>query len=138
MVDPARLSAIPLFDRLSPEQLALVADAVDEVEVPPGKRIATQGDFAYEFFAIEEGTADVEQDDVCCATLGPGDFFGELGLLVSGRRTASVISTSPMRVLAMFDQSYRRLERQIPGFGDRVRAEMAGRFTRPTSRSATG
>jgi CRP-like cAMP-binding protein len=138
VVDPARLSAIPLFDDLTPKQLALVAETLDEVEVPPGKRIARQGDFAYEFFAIEEGTADVEQDGVVCATLGPGDFFGELGLLVSGRRTASVLSTSPMRILAMFEQSFRRLAREVPGLTDRVRAEMPGRFTRPTSRGSTG
>lgn len=137
MIDPARLSAIPLFDGLAREQLALVAEAVYEVEVSPGERIATQGDFAYEFFAIEKGTADVEQDGALAATLGPGDFFGELGLLVSGRRTASVIATSPMRILAMFDQSFRRLERQIPGFTERVRSEMHDRFTRPRSGTFT-
>jgi CRP/FNR family cyclic AMP-dependent transcriptional regulator len=132
VVAPARLEAVPLFAALAPEEREALADAFDEVEVPAGERITSQGDFAYEFFAIVEGTARVEQDGLAVATLGPGDFFGELGLLVTGRRTAAIVAEAPMVLLAMFDQSFRRLERQVPTFAELVRAQMRGRFARPT------
>jgi CRP-like cAMP-binding protein len=105
---------------------------IDEVEVPEGERICSQDDFSYEFFAIEEGAARVEQDGAVVGTLGPGDFFGEIGLLVTGRRTAAVVAETPMRLLAMFDRSFRRLEREQPAFAELIRSQMRGRFTRPT------
>jgi CRP/FNR family cyclic AMP-dependent transcriptional regulator len=110
-----------------------LADAFDEVEVPPGERITSQGDFAYEFFAVVEGTARVEQDGAVVATLGPGDFFGEIGLLITGRRTAAIVAETPMLLLAMFDQSFRRLEREVPEFAELVRTQIRGRFSRPAA-----
>ena len=58
----------------------------------------------------------------------PSDFFGEIGLLVTGRRTASVVSLSPMRLIVMFESSFRRLERELPVCADAVRAAAAARF----------
>ena len=62
------------------------------------------------------------------AKLGPGDFFGEIGLLVTGRRTASMVALSPMRLIALFEQPFRRLERELPTFATSVRAACAERF----------
>ena len=67
------------------------------------------------------------------ATLGPGDCFGEIGLLATGRRTAAVVAETPMRILAMFDQSFRRFEREMPAFADSVRARMRDCFSRPAA-----
>jgi CRP-like cAMP-binding protein len=133
MVAPSRLESVPVFAALSEEQRETLAEALDEVEVPAGERITSQGDFAHEFFAIVEGTAHVEQDGGVVATLGPGDFFGEIGLLVTGRRTAAIVAETHMVLLAMFDQSFRRLERQVPEFAALVRAQILGRFTRPAT-----
>ena len=60
-----------------------------------GKHLVDEGDYAYEFMAIEEGTAEVRRGDEKLAELGPGDFFGEMGLLGARRRNATVIATSP-------------------------------------------
>ncbi len=60
--------------------------------------------------------------------LGAGDFFGEIGLLVTGRRTASVTATSPMRLFALFEQDFRRLCAEVPAFERRVREVMAKRL----------
>ena len=136
MVAPSRLESVPLFAALVPEQRQALADVLDEVDVPAGERVTTQGDFAYEVFAIAEGTARVEQDGVVVSMLGPGDFFGEIGLLVTGRRTAAIVAETRMLLLAMFDQSFRRLERELPEFAELVRAQMRGRFTRPAASSA--
>ena len=67
------------------------------------------------------------------ATLEPGDFFGEVGLLITGRRTASVVSLTPMRMVAMFDQCFRRLERELPDFAESVRAACMERCPAPSA-----
>jgi CRP/FNR family transcriptional regulator, cyclic AMP receptor protein len=87
-----------------------------------------EGDFAYEFFAIEEGTAEVRKDDRVLARLGPGEFFGEIGLLVTGRRTASVVATSPLLLVAIFDQPFRRLERSHPDVAAQLREAVQQRW----------
>jgi CRP-like cAMP-binding protein len=133
VVAPSRLEAVGTFASLSDEQREALAGAFDEVEVPAGERITSQGDFAYEFFAIEEGTARVEQDGEVIAALGPGDCFGEIGLLATGRRTAAVVAETPMRILAMFDQTFRQFDREMPAFADSVRARMRDCFSRPAA-----
>ena len=129
---PAVSKTVGAFAALTEEQRDALADAFDEVEVPAGERITSQGDFAYEFFAIEEGTARVEQDGDVIASLGHGDCFGEIALLATGRRTAAVVAETPMRILAMFDQSFRRFDGEMPAFADSVRARMRDCFSRPT------
>lgn len=129
-VNPVALAAIPLFAELRPDQRELVAELAEGIVVPAGETIDSERDFAYEFFVIEEGRAEVVRDGRRLAELGPGDFFGEIGLLVTGRRTASVVALSPMRLIAMFDQSFRRVERELPTFADSVRAACAERFSR--------
>ena len=73
-----KLAEIPLFASLSKRDREQIARAADEVEVEVGKHLAEQGRFAYEFMAIEEGTADVIKDGEKLRELGPGDFFGEM------------------------------------------------------------
>jgi CRP-like cAMP-binding protein len=127
-VDARRISAQPLFAGLTEDELAFVAEHADEVEVEPGETLTVEGEFGYSFFVVEEGTATVAQDGETIGTLGPGDFFGEIGLLVTGRRTATVECASPMRALAFFDQDFRRVEAKLPHVTERVRATMAKRF----------
>ena len=93
--------------------------------------ICSGRDFAYHFYAIAEGGADVVTDGETVATLGPGDFFGEIGLLVTGRRTASVIARGPTHLVAFFDQPFRRLEAEIPEFSAQVRSAMGERGWSP-------
>jgi CRP/FNR family transcriptional regulator, cyclic AMP receptor protein len=74
---------------------------------------------------IEAGHADVSKDGELVRTLGPGDVFGEIGLLATGTRTASVVATSPVRLLAMFLRDFRRIERRLPGLAKSLRETMA-------------
>jgi CRP/FNR family cyclic AMP-dependent transcriptional regulator len=128
-----RVESVPCFAALAPPVRAALAEALNEVDVPAGKRVASQGDFAYELFAIVEGTARVEQDGALVATLGPGEVFGEIGLLMTGRRTAAIVAETPMILLAMFDQSFLRLSREYPEFADAIHSQSRGRFTRPAT-----
>ena len=125
-----RLAQIPLFASLSKRERAQVARAADEVEVPEGKRLVEQGRFAYEFVAIEKGTAEVVQDGKTIRQLGPGDFFGEIGLLEAERRTASVIAKSPMKLIVVFGPQLRSLERDMPQLQEQLRAAIRERLGR--------
>ena len=79
-----------------------IAASAREVDVEAGQALATEGEFGHALFAIESGTAEVSADGETRATLGPGDVFGEIAVMASGRRTASVVATSPMRLVAFF------------------------------------
>ena len=70
------------------------------------------------------------------AELGPGDFFGEIGLLVTGRRTASVVTREPTRLVAIFDKQFRRLQTEIPEFSARVREALGKRGWSPSDFSS--
>ncbi|HYX76240.1 MAG TPA: cyclic nucleotide-binding domain-containing protein [Gaiellaceae bacterium] len=133
MVELALVESVPRFAALPSGTKAALADAFDEVTVPAGERIISQGEFAYELFAILEGTALVEQDGNVVATLGRGEVCGEIGLLLTGRRTAAIVADTPMRLLALFDQTFRRICREHPEFANLVHGESQGRFTRPAN-----
>jgi CRP-like cAMP-binding protein len=130
VVDVARVEAVPALAALPPALKAGLAEGFDELSVPAGERVVNQGDFAFELFVIVEGTARVEQDGEVVATLGPGELCGEIGLLLTGRRTAAIVAETPMIVLAMFEQTFRALCREHPELGDAVHRQSRGRFTR--------
>ena len=126
-MDSAGLEDIPLFADLTDEERAQVASALREDTAEPGTMLAVQGDNAYQLFIIDSGTADVTQNGELIRTLGPGDVFGEIGLLATGTRTASVVATSPMRLRAMFIRDFKDLERSMPQLASSLREAMSER-----------
>jgi CRP-like cAMP-binding protein len=120
-VDTSRLAGVPVFAGLPEEELAAIAAAASEVEVGEGETIATEGDFGHAMFAIESGTAEVRLDGKPPRTLGTGDVFGEIAAIASGRRTASVVATSPMRLIALFKRDLWALARDAPQATGRLR-----------------
>jgi CRP/FNR family cyclic AMP-dependent transcriptional regulator len=123
-----RLEGVGLFSSLGKKDLERLARWTDEISVEEGEELATEGKFAHEFFVIEEGAADVLQSGARIAELGPGDFFGEIGLLQTERRTASVVATTPMRVIVMFQREFKQMEQEMPAIADRVRAAIRARL----------
>ena len=87
-MDPQELASIPLFSDLSEDDLSAVATYADEVTVSEGKHLVDEGGYAYDLFAIIEGTAQVIMGGKVVAELGPGDFFGEAGVLEKQQRNA--------------------------------------------------
>jgi CRP-like cAMP-binding protein len=126
-MDAARLAQIPLFADLADDERAEVASRMREVTVDAGTTLAREGDHAYELFVIEAGDADVHKGGEIVRKLGPGDVFGEIGLLATGTRTASVVATSPMQLVAMFSREYKQLEGHMPGLAKALRETMAKR-----------
>jgi CRP-like cAMP-binding protein len=129
-MDAERLKDVPLFANLSKKERAEVARFTDELELPAGKVLGAEGSFAYEFFVIEEGTAEVTKEGERLTELGPGDFFGEIGLLESERRTATVTATSPMKVIVVFGRDFRDMKRQLPSVAEQVEAAIRERLAR--------
>ena len=126
-METERLAAIPLFGDLNSADLEAVAAAATEVEAAEGQTLVTEGDFGHAMYAIESGTADVSANGRPVFSLGPGDVFGEIAVLASGRRTASVVATSPMRLIALFKPAVWALERKAPEAVERLRALIAER-----------
>lgn len=127
-MDANRLKSLPLFESVSDDELESIAPFVSEVSVSEGKHLADEGDYAYTFMAIEEGTAAVRRGDESVAELGAGDFFGEVGLLDTERRTATVVATSPMRLITLDRWDMKRLEKTAPAAAERIRAAAAERL----------
>ena len=122
-MDPDRLRAIPVFASLDDETLRGVATFATESSVPAGKHLVKEGDYAYEFMAIEEGEADVVRGGEKVATLGPGDFFGEIAVLEKTLRTASVVATTPMRLVTLTHWDLKRVGSAI----EQIRATLEER-----------
>jgi CRP-like cAMP-binding protein len=127
-VDIARLRAIPLFAPLSDAELDSLAEVVNEVEVEQGAALAWEGDFGHALFAVEDGEAEVLQGGATIATLRRGDVFGEIAVLSSGRRTASVVAVTPMRLISLFKPDLWRLERSSPAVAEALRATVRERL----------
>ncbi len=113
-MEATRLKSIPLFEEVGDEELGQIAPFAQEVTVDEGKVLVREGDYSYEFMSIEEGTAEVTRNGEHVADLGPGDFFGEIGLLERGLRTATVTAKTPMRLITLTGWDLARVEKAMP------------------------
>jgi CRP-like cAMP-binding protein len=132
-VDRSRLEAFPTLSGLGPGDLDAIAAVASELKVEAGRVLTAEGDFGHALFAIEQGTAEVSRDGEVLRALGPGDIFGEVAVLASGRRTADVVSTTPMTLIAIFKRDVWALERSTPEVAERLRGLVADRLAGQTS-----
>ncbi|HET9542986.1 MAG TPA: cyclic nucleotide-binding domain-containing protein [Acidimicrobiales bacterium] len=109
-----RLAAVPLFADLDRHELEAVAEVGTDVDVEENRELVRQGDPASEAFLVLDGTAVATRDGEELATFGPGDFFGEMALLVHGHRSATVTATSPMSVRAFHKTEFDSLLDRSP------------------------
>ena len=100
------LRSVPGLRGLSDRALAALGPLVDEVDIAAGARLTREGLAAKEAFLIVEGDADVFVDGEAIATVGPGDFVGEMAMLDIGPRSATVRAKTPMRVLVIGPQAF--------------------------------
>jgi CRP-like cAMP-binding protein len=126
-MDEARLRDIPLFAKLSRKQRRLLALRADEVDVPPGKLVCRKGESANEFYLIEQGTAKVVRDGQYLDELGPGDYFGEMGVHDGAPRNANVVALTPMTLMILSGAALKELEREAPQLARRIRATIEQR-----------
>ena len=119
-MDPGQLKQIPVFADLDDDALRTIAAFAAEVSAPEGKELVREGDFSYDFMAIEDGTVKVHHGDQVIAELGRGDVFGEMGVLERTQRNASVTATSPIRLVTLTSWDIRRLKNEAPRAFERL------------------
>ena len=113
-MDVSLLKTIPLFAEVPDEQLRKIAPFAETDEFAEGQVVVKEGGYANHFFAIEEGTAKVERDGEQIGDLGPGDVFGEQGLLEKQERSATVTATSRLRVIKIEHWELSRMRKAMP------------------------
>jgi CRP/FNR family cyclic AMP-dependent transcriptional regulator len=116
-----RLAELPLFSGLEDQKaLDAVASAAIETSVEEGRVLVREGDYSEDLTIIDEGTARVEHDGTLVAEIGPGEVFGEAGLLGKEQRNATVTATSDMRLIRLNSFDVNRLRSQHPELVKRI------------------
>jgi CRP-like cAMP-binding protein len=129
-----RLARVPMFSACNRKELALIARQGDELVLPEGHTLVAEGDVGHEFYVIVEGKAKVTRKGREIATLGPGDFFGELALLDSQRRNATVVAATSLDVLCVGQREFSVLLSDVPQIGKKLLTGMARRLHELDSR----
>jgi CRP-like cAMP-binding protein len=129
-VDAKDLERVPLYAGLSRKDREKIAHWSDTVDLPAGKHLLEEGRLPHEFFVVLEGDVEVTHDGEHLATLGPGEFFGEIALIQHGRRTASVVTASPSRLAVMSPASFAAMRREMTEVTDRIDTAIRERLER--------
>ena len=122
------LAQVRLFRACSRKELTTLGRASDEVRVAAGKNLVEEGQTGHEFFLILEGQASVHRKGRKVATLGPGDYFGELALLDRGPRNATVKADTDMEVLVLGQREFSGVLDEVPTIAHKLLASMATRL----------
>jgi CRP-like cAMP-binding protein len=132
-MNSADLQSISLFANLSPDEQARVAAAARPVHFDAGQVVVNEGEFAFDFYAITDGAAEVRRGAEHVADLGAGDVLGELGVVPQQRRRwtrrrgATVVVTAPTDAIVIDGRQFRRMAEDIPALADAIRALAAER-----------
>ena len=126
-MEESKLKTVGLFASLSPRDLRRVASVTDEIVVPAGTRLIHEGDFAHEFLLIRDGTAEVTRGGEAVATLGPGEFAGEIGAVRDVRRNATVTAATELAAIVMTARDLRQIAEEIPSVAAQIDAAIAAR-----------
>ena len=121
------LRRVPLFEECSQQQLGQISTLADEIFQPAGATLITEGTKGREFFVLVDGTVDIRRKGRKLGSLDTGDFFGEIALLTETPRTATVVTATPVRLLVITGQSFRRLLDETPALQGKVLTALARR-----------
>ena len=123
------LRQVPLFAGCTKRELSEIAMLADELALPEGAVLIKEGKLGHEFFLLLDGEVDVRMKGRKVASLANGTFFGEMALVSARPRNATVTALSPVRVLVVHEQAFRRLLRDSPGIQLKVMQTLADRAT---------
>ena len=122
------LKRVPLFAGCSKKELGEIALVADEIDFSAGKVLTREGDSGREFFVLVDGAAEVRRKGRKVRTMGSGDFFGEIALVSSRPRTATVTATAPGRLLVVTDRAFQQLLQKMPSLQLKVLTALADRL----------
>jgi CRP-like cAMP-binding protein len=123
-----RLRTIPLFMACSKDECRRIAKMCSTLSFPAGSVLAREGELGREFMVVAEGTADISVNGTTVATVGPGDFFGEVALLDGGPRTATVVATSDVVIQAIEQRDFAVLVHDSPSLARKLLVGVAKRL----------
>ena len=126
-MDATQLKRIPIFADVPDEDLSVITTFATTEEVPEGKTIVREGDYANAFMAIEEGSARVTRDGQEIGQLNQGDIFGEIGVIEKEKRTASVEATSRVRLIKIEHWELNRMKKKLPDVYEKIASLAAQR-----------
>jgi CRP-like cAMP-binding protein len=118
----------PLFEGLSKKELATLVAATDDLKVEPGTVLCREGRIGHEFFVIVDGDAEVTKGGKRIGTKSGGDFVGEIALLSTKKRTATVTATTPLRCFVLTQSAFRRVLDESPSVQRKVMQALADRL----------
>ena len=122
------LKRAPLFESLSKKELTKLAGVTEDLKVEPGTVLCAEGKVGREFFVIVDGTAEVTKGGKRVATRSDGDFVGEIALLTTRKRTATVTATTPLRCFILTQGDFTRVLAESPAVQNKVMRALAERL----------
>ena len=121
-MDSSRLASFPDLAALPAEEVDELAAAMSVVEIEAGANVITADDFGTAIYFIEQGEADVlDEGGEAKEFVGAGDVVGEIGLLLTGERTATITARTPMRLLSLSGQDFDRIRERVPAVEQSLR-----------------
>jgi len=132
-----QLQEVPLFSSCTDKELAQIARACDELSVEPGALLVEEGTVGEDFYLIVSGEAEVVRGGHTVATVGPGQYFGELALLDQAPRNATVTARTPMTLLRLRRREFSAVLDSWPGVAHKLLEHMARRLRRADEEAVT-
>ena len=130
--DVELLRNIPLFAKIEPSKLKLLAFTSQRLTFNPGDSLFKQGDSGDALYVIMEGDADVLVDtpggQITVATMGKNDFVGDIAVLCDVSRTATVTATSKLTTLRITKDIFFQLVCQFPQIAIEIMRVLAHRL----------
>jgi CRP/FNR family transcriptional regulator, cyclic AMP receptor protein len=132
------ISHVPLFERCSKRELEAIASLADQVEREEGRVLVREGELGREFWVLVNGIAEVSRDGQTIATLGAGDFFGEIALVSNVARTATVTAASALVGLVISSRDFWTLLDESPETQRKILETVGDRLAIQTASSSRG
>ena len=129
------ISSLSLFADLGGPQLEAISHIFEETTFAPGQRILRQGITGSNFYVVVDGEASVKIDGEERASIGRGDFFGEMSLLLGGAPTADVTARTPLRCLVLAGPDLHGFLDKFPTVMYRMLVAMARRLSAANQRA---
>jgi CRP-like cAMP-binding protein len=131
------IRGLPLFELCSKRDLRRIAALADEREIAAGTELIREGEPGSEFYVVVDGEVDVRRRGRRVARLGAGSYVGEIALLSRSPRTATVVATTPLRVLAISGRDFVALVDTLPELWLKVARTLADRVDADEAIDAT-
>ena len=122
------MTQVPLFASCSKRDLGFIASRVDELSLKAGQTLIREGQPTEAFYIIESGHVQVTRGGKPAARLGPGEFFGEIGMLDGGPATATVVTDGPVEAMVLSHAQFRDAIKGNDSLALQVIAAMAQRL----------